>query len=134
MRKRIAVLNDSQDFLDLMELVLQTHGPYDVHRFFEVRTTVEQVRAVRPSLILVDPIGAPEFPGFALAADIGHDLVLAAIPMIVCSAPFGRFQREFAELEQRANVSILHKPFELDDLRRLVDGLLGRATPREERA
>ena len=54
---------------------------------------------------------------------------LADLPIIICSADVTALRERAAELERIGNVHILEKPFSLDEITDIVEGLIGRGVP-----
>lgn len=119
-RTRIAVVNDDDAFLRLLEDVLESDGPYEVFTFHDDQTSLAEVRAVRPSLILVDVLIAEVPSGWELALLAGADQELGPVPIIVTSPAVPGLGRRVQELRDVANVRVLSKPFTADELRRTV--------------
>jgi CheY-like chemotaxis protein len=127
-RPRISVLNDNPEFLELMSAILDEDAGYEVTLFNEEATSVDELAASKPDLIVVDLLlgGAS---GWEIVALSRADERLAAIPIVVCSADVGGLRDRAAELERIGNVHGLAKPFGIDELTDLVERLVGRAAP-----
>lgn len=119
-RRKIAVINDDPAFLQLVDDVLEAEGPYEVYRFRDEETSLAELRALRPDLILID-ILLDELPsGWELALLAGADQDLGPIPIIVSSPDVPGLGRRVDELRDIAHVRVLSKPFTLDELRSIV--------------
>jgi DNA-binding response OmpR family regulator len=122
---RIAVINDYADFLEIVEAVLSEAG-YDVAAFSGDDTTVDQVRATRPDLLIVD-LTLAESEGRAwdlTKLQAVEELRHAAI--VLCSADMHNLDDWAARWAGRDRVEILVKPFTIDQLLGCVGGLLDR--------
>jgi len=127
-RPRISVLNDNPEFLELMSAILDEDAGYEVTLFSEEATSVDELAASKPDLIIVDLLlgGAS---GWEIVALSRADERLAAIPIVVCSADVAGLRDRAAELQRIGNVHGLAKPFGIDELTELVERLVGRAAP-----
>ena len=127
-RPRISVVNDNPDFLALMSALLDEEAGYDVTLFNGERTTMAELAAARPDLIIVDLLlgGAS---GWELVTLARADERLADVPIIVASADVMALRDRETDLERVGNVHVLPKPFGIDDMTDLVERLIGRGTP-----
>jgi DNA-binding response OmpR family regulator len=115
-RWKVAVVNDDPDFLQLVNDVLEAEGPYEVFPFQDEETSLAELRAVRPDLVVVDIILERLPSGWELALLAGADRELGPIPIIVVSPEVSALGRRVRELREVANVRVLPKPFTLDEL------------------
>ena len=53
-RQRISVLNDNPDFLELMSAILDEDAGYEVSVFSGEDTSIDQLSASNPDLIIID--------------------------------------------------------------------------------
>lgn len=123
-RRKIAVINDDPAFLQLVNDVLEAEGQYDVYRFRDEETSLAELRAVHPELIIVDILLGELPSGWELALLAGADRQLGPIPIIVSSPDVPGLGRRVDELREVANVRVLPKPFTLDELRAIVHEVL----------
>ena len=127
-RPRISVINDNADFLELMAAILDDDAGYDVTVFSGEATTIAEIAASDPGLIIVDLLlgGAS---GWEIVTLARADERLAGVPIIICSADVIALRDRTAELENVGNVHVLAKPFGIDEVTGLVDRLVGRGQP-----
>jgi CheY-like chemotaxis protein len=127
-RPRISVVNDNPDFLELMSAILDDDAGYDVTLFNGQRAGLEPLAASDPDLIVVDLLlgGAS---GWEIVTLARADERLTSVPIIVCSADVAALRERAADLERVGNVHLLTKPFAVDEITDLVEGLIGRAVP-----
>ncbi len=125
-RPRISVLNDNADFLELMSAILDEDAGYQVQLFNGNETTIADLSASEPDLIVVDLLlgGAS---GWEIVTLSRADARLADVPIIVCSADVAALRERTDELQHIGNVHVLPKPFGIDELTGLVENLVGRA-------
>lgn len=120
---RISVINDNPQFLELMSAILEEDSGYDVSLHSGDEMPMADLRAARPQLIIVDLVlGATS--GWDIVTLARADDALAPCPIIICSADISQLRARAPELEQVGNIHVLEKPFEIDDLTRMVDRLL----------
>ena len=122
---RIAVVNSDPRFLNMVEEVLEESGPYDVSIHKDTETSLEDLRAISPDLLIIDVL-AEELPnGWELAVVAGADRDLGDVPIIVTTPETAAARHRVGELREVANVRVVGKPFELDALRSNVEEALG---------
>ena len=123
-RRRISVLNDNADFLELMSAILDEDAGYAVSVFSGIDTSIHQLAASDPDLIIVDLLlgGAS---GWEIVTLARADRRLAAVPIIVCSADVNGLRTRAAELERIGKVHVMTKPFGIDEMTSLVQELIG---------
>ncbi len=123
-RRRISVLNDNADFLELMSAILDEDAGYAVSVFSGEDTSIDQLSESEPDLVIVDLLlgGAS---GWEIVTLARADRRLAGIPIIVCSADVNGLRTRAAELERIGNVHLLPKPFGIDEMTSLVEELIG---------
>ena len=124
-RPRISVVNDNPDFLELMSAILDDDEGYDVTLFDGEKTSIADLVASRPDLVIVDLIlgGAS---GWEIVTLSRAEPKLADLPILICSADVTALRERSAELERIGNVHILEKPFSLDEITDAVERLIGR--------
>ena len=107
MRKRILVVEDDADLVELMRFNLQAAG-FSVGTAPDGRQGLKQARSELPDLILLD-LMLPELDGFAVCEILRRDPATARIPIFIVTAMSGQLPR-FASLEAGADAYIT-KPF-----------------------
>ena len=124
-RPRISVVNDNPDFLELMSAILDEDAGYNVALFDGEETTVAELAASSPDLIILDLLlgGAS---GWELVTLSRADERLADTPIVICSADVAGLREREAELAQIANLHVLPKPFGIDEVTELVERLIGK--------
>jgi CheY-like chemotaxis protein len=121
-RPRISVVNDNPEFLDLMSAILAEDAGYDVSLFDGEETSIDELAASRPDLLIVDLLlgGASGWEIVTLARADGR---LSAVPVLICSADVTGLRDRAEELERVGNVHVLSKPFGDDEQPDAVSGL-----------
>lgn len=123
---RITVINDSADFLDLMQEILADAG-YEVTTFHADETSIERIAASGPDLLVIDlRLGGRDPTGWDVALMArAHDR-LRDIPIVICSADALELNRRRDEMTALADMHVLAKPFGLADAEELVGRLVSR--------
>lgn len=119
----IAVVNDDSTFLDLMHDLLSEAG-YRAVIHKESDSAYELVKAEQPALVVLDIRMDHQESGWQVLELLRLDPATAAIPVIVCSADAVALRAKAARLAELGCVP-LEKPFDLDELLRLVEAALG---------
>jgi DNA-binding response OmpR family regulator len=113
MRKRIILLEDEKDILELIQFILEEQG-YDVIAFNHFEP-LEDIIEFQPELILLD-IRLSDGYGHLLCAKLKSNPTTAHIPVILVSAASNL---EKIAKESKAD-NFLSKPFDLDELIQMV--------------
>ena len=122
MKKRILVLDDEMDFVNVMKMTLQMTGKYEVRTTVRSTTFLQVAQDYRPDLILLDCM-MPGMDGGEIAAQIQADPVLKDTPFMFLTAtadepetrPSGCYDGE---------QTYLPKTMELDDLFKFIEAKL----------
>jgi CheY-like chemotaxis protein len=127
-RPRVSVVNDNPEFLELMSAILDEESGYAVTLFDGETTSVAEIAAADPDLVIVDLLlgGAS---GWEIVALTRADERLADRPILVCSADVSALRDKTDELAGIGNVHVLEKPFSIDQITDLVERLIGRGVP-----
>lgn len=126
MAKRIMVINDDQDILELYSALLSDEG-YDVitsKLAFEHPAAVE---LVRPDLVLLDLKFGTQLEGWKMMQKLRLYRPTAELPIIVCTAAL-REAREQEEHLRSEGIGIVYKPFAIDHLLLAVHQMLAVVT------
>jgi len=122
-RARISVVNDTESFLSLIRDALEDR--YTVSTFNGAGLTTERLVESRPDLIMVDLVmRGRELSGWDVIQLCRSDERLSEVPIIVCSADAGQLRRRAADLATIASLTVLEKPFGLDELDAAVEAAL----------
>jgi CheY-like chemotaxis protein len=128
---RVTVIDDSVEFLSLMEEILVGLG-HSMVGLEAVKTSFEEVVATRPELMVVDLRleNTPEqVSGWELVILARAHRELLRVPIILCTADLFELKKRTRELEQIAGVHVLTKPFELDNMTQMITRLLSQERP-----
>ena len=121
--KRVLVVNDTQEILELFEDILRPMG-LDVTVMSFAPRELERVREARADLIILDLVfGEKELMGWQLLQKLKMDRSLASTPVVVCTAAL----RMVADLQgylTEQGVVVVIKPFNIDQLEEAVRNAL----------
>jgi CheY-like chemotaxis protein len=117
--KRVLVVNDTQEILELFADVLGDMG-FEVVVMSYAPRELERVREVKPDLIILDLIfGERELLGWQLLQKLKLDPGLDQVPVIVCSAAIKTLQDLEGHLTEQGVIAVV-KPFNVDQLEEAV--------------
>ncbi len=80
-KKRILVVDDEPDMVDMLKTALET-ASYGVIKAFDGQQAVDRAKADKPDAIILD-LMMPEKDGFAACREIKEDAETANIPVLV---------------------------------------------------
>jgi DNA-binding response OmpR family regulator len=127
MSTSLAVIDDDPACRELLHDLLSEEG-YAVHLFPDRATAARCLRDLAPAAIILDVRLETPTAGWEVLADLRHDPVLHATPVLVCSADLSALQERAGDLE-RQGCAILAKPFDVNDLLVLLRHLARGARP-----
>lgn len=122
-RKRVLVIDDSEDIRDVYDMLL-THAGYEVASAADAMQGFERARTWRPDVILLDVV-MPGMDGLELLLKLRSDLAPPIPPVILCSG-FGLTEEEAL---RRGTVRFLRKPTENGDLLEAIEQALDGQPP-----
>jgi DNA-binding response OmpR family regulator len=127
MSTSIAVIDDDPACRELLYDLLSEEG-YAVQLFPDRATAAQGLRDLAPAAIILDVRLETPTAGWEILADLRHDPVLHATPVLVCSADLSALQERAGALEQQG-CALLAKPFDVDELLVLLQHLARGAPP-----
>jgi CheY-like chemotaxis protein len=120
----VLIINDTQEILSLMQELLEDEG-YRVTSWLAL-LDIEKVKALAPDVVVQDLLfeGMQE-TGWKFLQLMRLDPELARIPLILCTAAVRTINEpEMAEQLDRLGVSVVLKPFLIEDLLGAIAGAL----------
>ena len=114
MSKLIMVINDTQEILELFEIILTGEGFRVSLHSYQVRD-LKVVKEVNPDLLIVDQLYGEEALGWELVQKMKMDRDVVHIPIVVCSTEI-RLLKELEGHLKAKNIGVILKPFDVDDL------------------
>ncbi len=122
---RILIIEDQADIRRLIRWTLEFED-YEIHEASNGQAGLEQARAVRPDLIMLDVMMPGGLDGFQVCAQLKADPALASIPVVMLTA---RSQQRDRDASDRAGANaFLAKPFSPLQLVETVSGMLKQTT------
>lgn len=118
MTRRALVVEDDPHIGVLVEFTLEPLGLL-VERCGDGESALERLRASpRPDVVVLD-LMLPRASGRDVLRALDADVALATVPVLVLSA-----RPDAGDLSRRGPLAFLAKPFDVDDLLRVVEDLL----------
>jgi CheY-like chemotaxis protein len=118
--KRIMVINDTQEILELFRQILEEEAGYEVRLSSFEPQMLEHVKEYKPDLIISDHVFGEEKIGWQFIQRLKMDRETATIPVIVCSGAIKELKEMEGYLTQKG-IGVLYKPFDIDELLNLVE-------------
>jgi len=128
---RVTVVNDNPEFLALVRDILEDDR-YDTTTIDgDLPDALDRVRASRPDLLMIDlRMGSEGMHGWDIAQQVRADPGFAGLPVLICSADVLALKELEDDLDDTHNVRTLTKPFGIDDLIGVIDGMLAEGASR----
>ena len=120
MAKKILIIDDEKDMVDILNTILQ-HDGYEVVTAYDGEEGLQRVKESTPDLIITD-IMMPRMDGFTFAQKIKEDPSTSGIPIIMLTAKDQAVDR-YKGLSLGIAAYIV-KLFDLDELRDTVKDVL----------
>jgi DNA-binding response OmpR family regulator len=121
MRKRILVVEDDADLVELLSFNLKQAG-FSVGTALEGGEAIKKARSILPDVILLD-LMLPELDGFAVCDILRRDPRTASIPVVILTAMSSQLAR-LTGLDCGAR-DFITKPFSTKDLLTRLENVLG---------
>jgi CheY-like chemotaxis protein len=123
-KHHILVINDTQEVLEVMRDLLEDEG-YRVTLHSDAIRDIDRIREIAPDMVILDHLMGDEEYGWQLIQKLRLDRDLARLPIIVCTAA-ARMVRELEGHLKAKDITVVLKPFDIDDLLNAVRAALGR--------
>jgi len=123
MRKKILVIDDQEDLLELTSRLLQSSG-YDVITLANGTNALDLIKKELPHLVLMDMI-MPEKDGGQICQEMKSDAAIHHIPVILTTGQM-MDKSEYSDEKSIGADDYLMKPFEIDDLLSKIRNLLAK--------
>jgi CheY-like chemotaxis protein len=115
--KRVTVVNDSPDFLELMADLLHDANYPATLIDGDRDNAMELVEAAEPEILIIDlRLGSDELKGLDVLRKVRDHPDLRDVPTIVCTADRAGLESVEDEIRSMRRVSVLMKPFEVEAL------------------
>jgi len=122
MKKRILLLDDEMDFVDLMKATLELTGEYEVRTTVRPSTFLQVAQDFRPDLIILDCM-MPGLDGGEIAGQIQADPALRDTPFMFLTATADDVEQRESRCYSGAQTYV-PKTMGLDDLFQLIKARL----------
>lgn len=123
---RITLIDDHAEFRQVITELLTEDG-HDVSALSGDRTSIEEIAATGPDLLILDLIlvgGSDQMSGWEYLKLIRAHADLRSVPVLVCSGDHVALHRRRRELGRDTKLSVLGKPFSVEEVERAIAGLL----------
>jgi CheY-like chemotaxis protein len=115
-RKRVLVINDTKEILELFRDVIEREMGHDVILMSFAPDELERIVEQRPDLVIVDfMIGEREMEGWQLLQKMRMHPTTAGIPIVACTAAVKQVRETEAYLLEQG-IEVVLKPFTIDQL------------------
>lgn len=114
MSKRILVVNDTQEILELFRTIFEGEG-YEVILAGAPFQKVADVEQIHPDLIVLDIIFRQEKTGWQMLEMLRMNRATACIPIVICTVALEDVQEQEGYLNHQG-IHVVYKPFDVDTL------------------
>ena len=122
-RKRIIVINDTKEILELFRDVLEGELGHEVILMSFAPDELDRILEAKPDLLVIDfVIGDREMEGWQLLQKMRMHRDTAGIPIVACTAAVKQVRESEAYLLEQG-IEVVLKPFTIDQL----EGAVARA-------
>jgi CheY-like chemotaxis protein len=119
-RRRILVINDTKEILELFRDVLEGEMGHDVTLMSFAPDELTRVTELNPDLVIVDFVmGERELDGWQLIQKMRMNPATAGIPIVACTAAVRQVRESEAYLLEQG-VQVVLKPFSVAQLEEAV--------------
>ncbi|TWR30015.1 response regulator [Mucilaginibacter pallidiroseus] len=116
--RKIIIFDDDEDILSICNYILEEQG-WEVSTFTNCNNIIEKVSGIKPDVILMDN-WIPDNGGIVATQTLKRDPDLKHIPVVYFSA-----NSDIQLLANHAGAeTYLAKPFDLEELERIINGVL----------
>lgn len=129
MQKKILVVDDEKDIVDLVAYNLEQEGGFSVIKAYDGKQAVERVNAEKPDLLILD-LMMPGLPGMDVCRMIRRQESTASLPIIMLTAKSDPIDKILG-LEVGAD-DYIAKPFHVRELIARVRAVLRRSERQPE--
>lgn len=128
--KRILVINDTKEILELFRDILQGEMGHDVTLMSYAPDELARIVEEKPDLVVVDfVLGDREMEGWQLIQKLRMNRDTASLPIVACTAAVRQVRESEAYLLEQG-IEVVMKPFTIDQLESAVERALARMESR----
>lgn len=118
------IIDDEREVCDLLRLFFEARG-HPCVLAYDGATGLELIRKHKPTAVFLD-VAMPRMNGFEVLTKLRSEPELAGLPVLLMSALVREQQRSPEEWAKATGATaFIEKPFELDELLRIVEQLTG---------
>jgi DNA-binding NtrC family response regulator len=128
--KRIMVINDTQEILELFQLILADEGHEVIISSYSTHE-IPEIQRVKPDLLILDYTVGKEGQGWQLLQKLKMVKDTASIPVVICTTAM-KLANDIEGYLTSKNVLVVPKPFDVDQLLDAVERSLSGAPPTPE--
>ena len=125
MATRILVVNDTQELLDLFQMILEYEG-YEVVLSSFPFNHISEIEKIQPDLIILDFLFGDKHMGWQMLEALKMQRSTASIPVIACTAALQDVREQEGYLVSQG-VHVVYKPFDVDQLLTIIKQALASA-------
>ena len=119
--RRVTVVNNDPDFLELMADLLQDASYPATVIDGDRDNALELIEASEPEILIVDlRLGSEQLKGLEIVRWIRKHPDLADVPTVICTADTWAVDQLADELQSLRRLTVLLKPFAVDELYRAL--------------
>jgi DNA-binding response OmpR family regulator len=122
MTRRILVVNDTQEILELFRMILEGEGYEVILSGFPIQQ-IHDVEEINPDLIILDFVFGDQKLGWQMLQMLKMQRSTESIPVIVCTAALDMVREQEGFLVSQG-IHVIYKPFDIDLLITNVKQLL----------
>lgn len=123
-RKRILVINDTKEILELFRDVLEGEMGHDTVLMSFAPDELSRIVREKPDLVVIDfVVGEREMDGWQLLQKMRMHPATAGIPIVACTAAVRAVREQEAYLLEQG-IEVVLKPFTVDQLEGAVERAL----------
>ncbi|MFH1645061.1 MAG: response regulator [Candidatus Omnitrophota bacterium] len=113
-RKKVLLIDDEVDFVELLKINLEYSGDYEVASLSDPTKAIALINSFKPDIIFLDII-MPDFNGFELLDEISADKYMKDIPVVFVTA--AALNEELVETSKFMHGRpLLNKPIEIEQI------------------
>lgn len=133
MKMHILVIDDDSSILELMKLILEEEGDYQVTLSSPIFKTLIEVEELCPNMIVLDLKMGKAGTGWAFSEKLRAHHSLRNVPLLLYSAAFvDPLPGPYYVSPEYRDIAILRKPFSIDELLQCVRQGLSKNQPTEK--
>lgn len=123
MLNHVAILDDSGEFQQLVQVMLHYMGVPTITHWTNSREALADLFELQPDVLVLD-VMMGGIDGLEVWDRLRANPATAQLPIVICTAAVNRILDEEVRLSRDAHTLLLPKPFTLDELQRTLQRLV----------